>query len=247
MANFLTKLEHFSRRNGSLDFILNFSHGYKDSVAPFRKAKSDGNLEALLKTQRELTEYSVYLEGLKENEAKPEELLKKCVAILKDSKVEMMFDLYSGFMDKELSHAEKVGLIFFYTEKHIQDEMVLTLAKSLRQSQIMDMAARISDVYNVKHWASQAFRRIVKRCPLKDKDELRYTIDVMPYFKECMLKAGSTSQVDTYANLLSDLDTDEALRFLRHSDTWRSFPKDQNFRHWIHEFGQRLMPAIDYS
>lgn len=247
MDDFLLKLDRFVRSNGSLDLVLNFIPGYRESVAPFRAAKSQGDLDVMLRTHRELIEYGVYLEELKDNEENPEVLLNKCMEVLQDREVEMMFDKYSSYMDKYLLHAEKIGIIFIDTEKHIKDDMVLSLAKAARRSRIMDAAAKINDGYNAKHWASQAFRSITRRCPKKDKEELRFTIDVMPYFKESMLKIGSTTQVDTYANLLNDMNTEDALRFLRHSGTWRSFPKDQNFRHWIHKFDNRLMPAIDYS
>ncbi|PCI97332.1 MAG: hypothetical protein COB14_09170 [Alphaproteobacteria bacterium] len=240
----LRGIDDYILRNGTLDLLI--GEDARERMAPFREAKRDRNLDTVLDTQDELMDY---FDKLQLKQIDPSKLLEKFKAIIEDHRLKLVFNKYSNHMEKSFIHSDRIGVIFKDSAKMMPPEHILEFAKTLSQSDIMDMAANIdSKKFTLdKSYASDAFSTMARNCPKEDKNDLLYIIDSMPYFKACVTEGRSSAPILVYEELFKDTGTEEALRFLKHSETWKSIPKTQALRDWIHTCDDRLMPAMNYE
>ena len=243
----LDKFDKFIRRSSRLDWIIKPINPkrFNETLGHWRKISRNGDFDAVNGSHDRLIEN---YEQLRNSEIKLSELLPNVQMLLNDADIRTSFRKYAKHMDTKLLHSERLGLIFNNTVRRIPENHILELVKTMSRSEVVEIAAGIDEsaLTDVKKLVGGAFHGLAKRCPVQAKEEFMFAVDPMAYFRACMIAGGPGAQSGTYKEMLSELETPEALRFMKHSDTWQSIPKTPNLRDWLHDSDKRLLPALDY-
>ena len=243
----LDKINHFLKRNSTFDLVL--GKGFRERVAHWREISRNGDLEAVDGAQAKLIEY---YDRLSQGKVQQEDIFPNFKGLLQDRDIQLSFNRYAQHMETKLLHAERLGLIFNGSAYKTPENKIPDLIQAIQKSSVMMAAADVdeSKLTNVKGAGgvvTSAFLDLAERCPSDFKQDFIYAVDELPYFKACMVNGVASAQAANYKEMMSHLGDEDALRFMKFSDTWLSIPKTSNLRNWLYEYDERLMPAMDYS
>lgn len=210
----------------------------------------DGDLQGYVRTDKTLE--SGELSAAWGKVAKPGEVLDLYKKVLDNRAVAGVFSKFAGDFKEEtrpmLGQATMVNGLFYVAASRTPREDIMSMISLMRNSSVLRSSAMLEP-----KWSSgggevifEGMRELVKNAAPEDKPRVFMALDNDVYLPHRMKTQSPILIAGFIADAFKGVETETALRTLRHSQSWKGVRKDNRLAESILDVDKRFYEAMDY-
>lgn len=184
--------------------------------------------------------------------AKPGEVLDIYKRVLHSQAISGVFADFAGDFNEEtrsmLGQAIMVNGLFYASAARLPQADIMPMIQLMRESSVLKKSAQLETTWSngTAEYIFDGMGELVRNAPAEEKPRVYLAMDGDFYLPHRMPRQNAQAIASFVAGAFKDVDTETALRTLRHSQAWKAVKKDGKLAENLLEIDKRFYQAMDY-